>query len=187
MSGRKIASREVVRDLANFRDHGRTVDRPLLALLCRLQQRNGRAWASEGGLRRMLAEDTGHCPGVTTLAKALVRLAKQGLVVHVWLHRGQIMPDGGVCSYGTRLVYVPKGRRERRAAAVFSAQQNRRAGYETRMTGHRAKELLAKITRPLPSPPPGDPFAAERARQLAAAREWSAKNEERPEVKPPDN
>jgi hypothetical protein len=167
----RVQSREVVRSVPNFRDHGRMVDQPLIDLLTRLQQRYGQAYASEGGLRTMIARDTGHMPGVTTIAKALRRLAAQGLVVHVWLRAGQIKPDGKPCTHGTRLVFVPKTRRQRRAARAFNARQDRRAGYETRRTVHAARELVAKIGAPPPAAPARDPFAAERARQLAAARE----------------
>lgn len=184
---RTVRSREVVRDLPNLRDHGRTVDRPLLALLGRLQQRYGHAFASEGGLRRMIAQDCGHCPGVTTVQKALRRLGAQGLVVQVWLRAGQILPDGAVCTHGTRLVYLPKNRRQTRAAQHFNRLQNRREGYETRHTAHTARELVAKIAAP-PAPPERpmeDPFAGERARQLAALREWAAAHEP-PEKPPPE-
>ena len=174
----RVQSRQVVRGVPNFRDHGRMVERPLLDLLTRLQQRYGSAYASEGGLRTMIARDTGHMPGVTTVAKALRRLAKQGLIVHVWLHAGEIKPDGQQCTHGTRRVWVPKTRRQRLAARAFNAKQDRRAGYETRLTGRQARELHSLLTvgKPAPAlerpaPTGGDPFAAERARQLAAARE----------------
>ena len=177
----RLRARDVVRDRPNFRDHGRTVDRPLLNLLTRLQERWGTAYASEGGLRTMMADDTGHVPGVTTVAKALRRLGAQGLVVQVWLRAGQIMPDGAVATHGTRLVYVPKTRRQRRGAIAFYRSHDRRAGYETRHTGFRARELVERIATPLPQKngQPRDAHADERARQLAAARAWIADEEKR--------
>jgi len=181
-----VQSREVVRGVPNFRDHGRTVDRPLLNLLTRLQEKYGQSYASEGGLRRMIAQDTGHLPGVTTLQKAIVRLGKQGLVVNVPLRAGQIMPDGATATHGTRLVWVPKTRRQRRAARGFNAKQDRHAKYETRHTGNDARKLVAAIAAPPPAPPrpTADPHAAERARQLAAARAWAAEHDD--VKKPPD-
>jgi hypothetical protein len=183
----RLRARDVVRDRPNFRDHGRTVDRPLLDLLVRLQARHGRAYASEAGLRRMICADTGHMPGVTTVQKALRRLGAQGLVVQVWLRAGQIMPDGAVSTHGTRLVFAPQARRARRAAIAWNARQDRRAGYETRMTARRASELVGKIAAPPAAPPRPtvDPFAAERARQLATAEEW-AKQHDDATKKPPD-
>jgi len=180
----RIASRERVTTLPNFRSAGRTVDRPLLTLLARLQQKHGKAFASEGGLRRMIAQDTGHCPGVSTLQKALVRLGKQGLLVQVWLRAGQILPDHGVASHGTRLVWLPQCRRQRLSARAWNAKQDRRSGHETRMSGHKASELVSKLAGP-PAPPSyvpdtGKSLDTERARQLAALADWARKE------RPPD-
>src|SRR5271166_242797 len=96
--------REVVRGEAfpNFRDHGRTVDAPLLRVLASLQRQYGEAFASESGLRAMIWQDTGHMPGVDTIPTALERLERQGLLQQQWLKAGGIKPDGGVCSKGTR-------------------------------------------------------------------------------------
>lgn len=185
-SVRDVSSREVVptSEWPNFRDHGRTVDRPLLKLLSNLQRRQGRAWASEGGLRKMLCEDIGHMAGTTTIAKALARLAVQGLVVHVWLVPGQILPDGAECTHGTRLVWVPKTDRQRRAAQRFRAQRDARTPYRTRAVGFDVRRLAAKLgaaERPtMPTAAPLSPIEAHRVRveqELAKLRaleaEWS--------------
>jgi hypothetical protein len=170
-----VASREVVPTTLwpNFRDHGRTVDRPLLRVATNLQRRYGRAWASEGGLRKAICEDTGHMPGKTTISKALVRLAVQGLVVQVWLVAGQILPTGEVCTHGTRLVWVPKGDRGRRAAARFNAEQPDGRQYRTRNVGFDVRHLTAKLggaERPsLPPAPPVD-YRARALEQLERAR-----------------
>ena len=163
---REISSREVVpvSEWPNFRDHGRCVDAPLLKLLSNLQQGYGRSWASEGGIRKMVCEDTGHMPGTTTIAKALARLAVQGLVVHVHLVPGQILPDGAVCTHGTRLVWVPKTDRQRSAARRFNADRDRRGPYRTRNTGYDVRMLTAKLgAAERPSMPPS-PVESYRAR-----------------------
>lgn len=144
---RDISSRErvPVSEWPNFRDHARTVDTPLLKLLTNLQRGHGRSWASEGGLRKMICQDVGHMPGTTTIAKALVRLGQQGLIVHVHLVPGQIMPDGAPCTHGTRLVWVPKTDRQRTAAQRFNADRARRGPYRTRQTSFDIRALSAKI------------------------------------------
>lgn len=180
----KLRSRERS-PLAGFRAAGRTTDRPLLAILSRLQQRYGRAFASEGGLRRMIYEDTGLMPGVGTLVRAIHRLADLGLVVNVWLRAGQELPDGNIAAHGTRLVWVPKARRQRRAAKQYNAKQDRRAGYQTRLTGHGAAELVKKLSGAIASAPPApresDLIERERARQLRALADLEAAWQ-----KPPD-
>jgi hypothetical protein len=187
-----VASREVVPTSLwpNFRDHGRTVDRPLLRVATNLQARYGRAWASEGGLRKMICEDVGHMPGKTTIAKALVRLALQGLVVQVWLVAGQILPTQEVCTHGTRLVWVPRGDRQRRAAKRFTAAQPDGRQYRTRNVGFDVRQLTAKIAaaeRPSMPPAPEPDYRARALEQLERARR------EHPELftdeknkKPPD-
>lgn len=185
---RWLEAREIVRGKPNLRDHGRGCEQWLLDLLVRLQAKYGQAYASEGQLRTMIGEDHGHWPGVTTVRKALRRLAKQGLLVQVWLRAGQIKPNGKPCLYGTRLVWVPKCRRQRRAARRFNERQDRRAGYETRLTGHGARELVAKIAAPPPPAPRPtvDPFADVRARQLAAALARTDLWTDAPPKKPPE-
>ncbi len=136
---RKIGTREVVprTEYPNLRDHGRTVDARLLRMLGNLQKTHGEAFASEAGLRRMFCEDTGHMPGLDTIRRALERLERQGVLEQVWLRRGGILPDGRECSAGTRLVWLPQGRRHRRAMRA-------RAGREgvTRRVDRRALATL---------------------------------------------
>lgn len=187
---RKIGSREVVRDLPNFRDHGRTVDGPMLHALGRMVELYGRdrVFPSEGALRRWIAEDTGHMPGVTTVQKSLQRAREQGLVITHWIHRGQILPTGEVATHGTRQYWLPQDRRERRAAKAYNARQDRHAGWGARHTPNQARTLLERIAKAPPkatAPVRGvDPHAAERARQNAAALAW-IEEEERARGKPP--
>ncbi len=175
---RRVSSREVVdrREWPNFRDSGRMVDRPLLRLATNLQGGQGRGWASEGGLRKMICEDTGHMPGTTTVAKALKRLGAQGLVVHVWITRGQILPNGEVCKYGTRIVWVPKTDKQRLAAQRFHKTHPSRAPYRTRRVGFDARTLVAKIAgAERPSMPPAAPDTrAIVAREIARLQEFAA-------------
>ena len=177
---RDISSREVVprSEWPNLRDHGRTVDAPLLRLLSNLQRGAGRSWASEGGLRRMICQDIGHMPGTTTVAKALVRLGVQGLVVPVQLYPGQILPDGRVCTHGTRLVWVPKTDKQRRASARFNAERNKRGPYRTRTSGFDSRVLTARLAAvERPAMPPLSPMEAHRKRvdeQLAKLRALEA-------------
>ena len=140
----KLRTREVVPTsrIPNFRDHGRMVDGPLLALVARLQRKYGECFASEAGLRRMIAEDVGHMPGVLTLPPALERLRKHGILTHEWLRPGGLMPDGSPCSRGTRLIVLPKCRRERRTLA----SKNRRETVSGR-PDPRALSTLAQARR----------------------------------------
>lgn len=127
----------------------------------------------------------GHMPGVTTLQKALWRLHDQGVLEHVWLKAGGIKPDGSPCLYGTRLVYLPQCRRERRALA------NRREGATGRMnrrhvfTLEQAKKQIARLGAGPELPTSQEQF--ERARELARERlrdlerEWSAAPKEKPD------
>jgi hypothetical protein len=191
---RPIASRERVltSEFPNFRDHGRMVDRALLRLTQNLQKRYGRGWASEGGLRRMIAQDTGHMPGVTTIAKALVRLARHGLVVQVHLVGGQVLPDGELCTHGTRLIWIPRTQRQRQAAKRFNkdlAASGRL--YRTRTSGFDVRMLTAKLgAAERPSMPPAvarDPRDIAQEQIERARREhpelW---DEPKPPDKPPD-
>jgi hypothetical protein len=154
---RKLRTREVVprAEYPNFRDHGKTVDRVLLRILGNLQRTHGEAWASEAGLRRMICEDEKHMPGVDTIPCALERLERQGLLEQHWLKPGGILPDGRVCTYGTRLVFLPQGRHARRGLV---ARANRRDGV-THRTGDRRRALQsleharAGIAKQLAPPP----------------------------------
>lgn len=141
---RRVGSREPSTEWPGFRDDGMTVDRSLLNVITSLQRRHGRCFASEGGLRTAITQDTGHQPRPTTIPKALVRLGKQGLVVQRWLLPGEILPDGNVCTHGTRLTWVPKTDPQRVAAKRFNAERGDRK-LRTRLTGYNANILFAKI------------------------------------------
>lgn len=165
------ASRAVVRDLPNFRDNGRTVDTGLLRLIGRLQAKFGRAFVSERSLRAMLFEDVAMMAGVSTIPKALVRLAAQGLVVQLWLVAGQILPDGSTCTHGARLLWCPQNRRQRASARSHNAKQDRRAGVRNRFVPiGQAGALVAKLAAGKAPPP------AERSPDLHAARVDAAKD-----------
>src|SRR5690349_24745617 len=56
----------------------------------RRHTRSLRDWSSDV-CSSDLCQDIGHMPGTTTVAKALVRLGVQGLVVPVQLYPGQIL------------------------------------------------------------------------------------------------
>lgn len=184
------SSRQVVRDLPNFRDHGRTVDTGLLRLIGRLQAKYGRAFVSERSLRAMLHEDVAMMAGVSTIPKALVRLAAQGLVVQVWLVAGQILPDGSPCTHGARLLWCPQNRRQKQTAQKFNATQNRREGERNRhVPAARASALLSQLAAGK-APPPApevssrgamrDKVDEAKAALAALAAQWAR------EGKPPD-
>lgn len=139
---RVVRTREVIRDLPNLRDHGRTVDRPLLALLASLQRAHGEAFASEASLRRMVYEDTGHMPGLDTVRRALRRLETQGLLDQWWLLPGGILPDGSECTSGTRLVFVPQCRRDRRVLQSRARTRGREG-----VTNRIQPRMLASLTQ----------------------------------------
>lgn len=141
---RKLRTRERVStsEHPNFRDHGRTVDAPLLNVLASLQKKHGESFASEAGLRRMICEDVGHMPGIDTVPSALERLEAQGLLEQRWLKPGGILPDGSVCTHGTRLIIIPRCRRHRRGLAARA----RREGTTNRVQ-HRMLETLEQARR----------------------------------------
>lgn len=178
---RRPETRQVVprSEHPNFRDHGRMVDRPLLDLLSRLQKRHGRAYASEAGLRQMICEDTGHMPGVGTLPAASKRLGEQGLLVDVWLTRGNILPSGESCNAGVHLLWVPRTDGQKAAARAFNKEHGRKP-YRNRLTGHDAHTLLARLgaaARPSMPARGEDVFDPEAAlarteESLATARAW---------------
>jgi hypothetical protein len=182
---RDVASREVVSRLEwpNFRDAGRTVDHSLLRISENLQRPYGRGWASEGGYRKMVCQDTGLMPGATTVAKAFARLAAQGLIVQVWLVPGQMLPNKEVCTHGTRLVWVPKTDRQRYAAKRFAKSRSARTPYRTRNVAFDPRMLVARIAAAeRPSMPAAGESAIEadrrrRAEQIAKLaileQEWS--------------
>jgi hypothetical protein len=155
----------------NFRDHGRMVDRPLLAVIGNLQKRHGEAFASEAGLRRMICEDTGHMPGVDTIPSALERLEATGILVQRWLKPGGLLPDGSPCTFGTRIVFLPQCRRHKRA--LF--HRNRREGVTGR-PDRRALDSLRQARASIAAAltPPAAPTVDYEQRKrdaIAAARE----------------
>lgn len=183
------SSRAVVRDLPNFRDNGRTVDTALLRLVCRLQEKWGRAFVSERSLRAMVYEDVQLMAGVSTIPKALVRLGKQGLVVQVWLIAGQMLPDGSTCTHGARLLWCPQNGRQRATARKHNARQNRRAGERNRhVPAAMAVKLLGELVagKKLPPPPPdaGEGLRGKVADAQAALAALAAQWER--DGKPPD-
>jgi len=129
----------------NFRDHCMTVDRALLNLIASLQRKNGQAFASEAGLRHMIREDVRHMPGVGTIPAALKRLEEQGVIAQEWLCAGQILPDGQVCTHGTRLVWLPMDSRSQRALMHRAKTRNRREPLRNRVVPHAAKTLSKAI------------------------------------------
>jgi hypothetical protein len=143
----------------NFRDHGRTVERPLLELLTNLQKKYGRAYASEDGIRHMICENMDHMPGVGTVRGALHRLERQGLIEQHWLYAGEILPDGKVSHSGTRVIIVPQCRRELRGMKA----RGRRADASTGRVQRRMQRTLAEVKRAAfrPTDPPPGARAAE--------------------------
>jgi len=163
------------------------VDRYLLDVIASLQRKHGEAFASEAGLRRMICEDSGHMPGVDTVPCALERLADLGLLTQQWLKPGGLLPDGSPCTYGTRLVVIPKCRQQRRG---LWSRARRREGITGRVdarqlaTLEQARKTIAKTLAPPPAPPTDRSIEAKRAEDLerlaALQAKWSS------EDKPPD-
>jgi hypothetical protein len=172
----------------NFRDHGRMVDRPLLDVLASLQKRYGEAFASEAGLRRMICEDVGHMPGVDTVPTALERLERQGVLVQQWLKPGGVKPDGSPCTFGTRLIALPKCRQQRRG---MLARANRREGVTGRIDARalrsldQARRAIGKELAPVPAPA-ADALERRRESELARLRALEQAWADEPEPdKPP--
>lgn len=171
---RKLRTRELVprSEFPNFRDHGRMVDRPLLNVLASLQRRYGESFASEAGLRRMIAQDVKHMPGVDTIRRALERLEAQGILAQEWLTPGGIMPDGSPCTFGTRLVRLAINRRERFAFRARARRRNRREGVSHRIVrrelGDAHKHIAAAVSGG--ETPPEREAAAGRKRESDLAR-----------------
>jgi len=190
----KLRTRQVVptAQYPNFRDAGRMVDRPLLAVVSSLQRKHGESWASEAGLRRMICQDTGHMPGVGTIPKALARLEQQGIVDQVWLKPGGLLPDElGPCTYGTRLVVVRSIWRDKRVVRT----RNRREGVTWRENVTSARQALEQLRTRIAPPPavPADAREQEAARRRAEGAEklaelaalWDAEKPIKP-MRPPD-
>lgn len=131
----------------NLRDHGLSVEGPLLHLVGKLQARYGygRVVLSEAGARKMLCEDIGHMPGQDTVRKALRRLAGRGTIVQEPLTKGDVLPDGQIVQHGARRLYLPQARRLHRSA--YRGE---------RVSPHSFAEARALVTKRLPSaaPPP---------------------------------
>ncbi len=190
---RRPKTREVIPrgEVPNFRDHGKTVDGPLLRLLSNLARKHGAAFASEAGLRHMLAEDTGHMAGVDTIPCALERLERQGILEADWLKPGGILPGGETCTYGTRQIVLPQCRRDRRGFAVRARERNRRDGVTGRVNRHallsigEARAKAAKALPPLPSA--AVDFERRRRAQLEAIAELERQGfDDKPPERPPD-
>lgn len=166
-SVRRPRTREIISTARhpNFKSAGRTVDSALLRIVGNLQRRHGEAWASEAGLRQMICEDTGRMPGLDTIRRALSRLGRQGVLEQVWLRPGGVLPDGSVCTHGTRLILLPQCRRAR----LGLAHKARREG-ETRRVQRRMVATLAgaRASAFKPMAPPA--ASAERAADLDAKR-----------------
>jgi hypothetical protein len=148
----------------NFKSAGRSVERPLLDVLHTLQAKHGDSWASEAGLRWMVARNTGRMPGVDTIRFALRRLEQRGVVVQRHLLPGGMLPDGcTVCLRGTRLVRLPVSRIPRHARAVTREQ----------VTGHVQRRMLAALRQTkhaaMKAPEP-EATKAEQRRELDARR-----------------
>ena len=168
----------------NFRDHRKSVDHPLLALLCKLQQKHGWSYVAEAGLRKMICEDTGHMPGEDTVRRAIDRLEdKYGLLRQIALKKGGVLPDGRVASAGVRLIRVAVSRAERNSFLARARDRARRKqGRETTdgRVNHRALFELMTVKRKIapPTPAPADAaraFEERRQAALIAARELGAR------------
>lgn len=192
---RRPRTREVIAraECPNFRDHRMTVEAALLRVLASLQRRYGEAWASEAGLRQMIAEDTGHMPGVDTIPCALERLERRGILKQVWLEpsnkrtgrAADVLPNGQRVVFGTRLIFLAKSRGQRRA---FRAHARRRAQDNKRafLSLVQARTTVANAVASA-APMSADAWEARRQAQLEAARAFVAQGlDAPPSTKPPD-
>jgi hypothetical protein len=134
----------------------------------------------------MIFEDTGHMPGVGTIAKALERLGEQGLLAQLWLVPGQILPDNNVCTHGTRLIWLSKNRRQRYATKRFNREQKRRLGHRNRNVGFDVRKLSTLGMRPVPSAAamPDETYRERSNREIERLRElekgWLGETEKPP-------
>lgn len=106
------------------------------------------SWASEDTLRWMILKDTGHVPQQSTVRKALYRLHQDGTLIMWHLLPGGIMPDGGVCTHGTRLVKVLFGDERRHWQASQKKRRQRvqrttRAYFDAREAGRMIERVAA--------------------------------------------
>ena len=163
--------RERRRDVPNFRDHGMTVDRPLLKLVANLQRAHGYAWASEASVRAMIHQDCGHLPGVSTIPKALKRLERLGYVESRWIYRSSMLPDGSLAQVGCLRLRVAVNRGEKRAIASRASKIDRRenaSGRVQRAVPLDLKSAVREIER-------GAPDAASSGTSTQRQREYDAK------------
>lgn len=167
----------------NFRDARKTVDRPLLYLLVRLQRRYGRAYVAEAALRKMICEDTGHMPGMDTIRRALDRLAGRGLLYQEHLVKGGILPDGSTAYAGMREIRVALSHAERLRLMDRARRKEGRVRSVGMRVDHRQLIELMTIKRSVaPSDqPPAATSAVESNRQIALA--WLATHAR--ELEPP--
>jgi len=166
--------RERRRDVPNFRDHGMTVDRPLLKLVANLQRAHGYAWSSEASLRAMIHQDCGHLPGVSTVPKALKRLEGLGYVESRWIYRSSMLPDGSLAQVGCLRLRVAVNRGERRAIASRASKADRRANASGRVQRSVPLDLKAAVREIERGASNGStPSSAEREREYAAKRAQS--------------
>jgi hypothetical protein len=188
---RVLRTREVVpqSEHPNFRSAGKMVDAPLLRVIASLAKKYGQAFASEAGLRRLVCEDAGRMAGVDTIPTALERLEARGIVAQRWLRPGGQLPDGNNCTRGTRLVWLPQCRHDRRALRVVA--RNRRETVSGRVdrkalaTFEKARAAIGK-TLTAHAPPTSASLERRKEEAIAALREleraWAA---EPPPEKPP--
>lgn len=173
----KLGVRQKCPDLPNLRNYGLTVERELLRILGSLQRRHGYAFASEDTLRAMFHQDTGHMPGVGTIAAALLRMEYRGECESRWIHRGGTCPDGTIATVGCRRIRLPSSRNERRRIALRAPKVNRRESVSGRLI------FVVPAFQPAPAPPRApngvpDGFVRidekTRARELARLQAWFA-------------
>lgn len=185
-SGRiQLGTRQARSDVANFRDHGRMVDRPLLRLLSRLQKMpGGYALVSECSLRAMIHQDTGHLPGVGTIPKALRRMEERlGCVESRWIHKGSTRPDGIMAMVGCLRVRAVFDRNERRLVKRKARTVDRRvdAGQGDVET---FRALRRAVSASVASSPPEELSDEEREREyrakVARSLAWLARATEPP-------
>ena len=177
----QLGTRQARSDVANFRDHGRMVDRPLLRLLSRLQKMpGGHALVSEASLRAMIHQDTGHLPGVGTIPQALRRMEERhGLVETRWIHKNSIRPDGRPAEVGCLRIRVGEDRADRCVIRKRARTVNRRenAGLvRPEHDGWQAVQAALRVPPPAPASVEARELAADKARPdwNARAAEWVA-------------
>jgi hypothetical protein len=175
-------------ELPNFRDFAMTVDRDFLRLAGRLQSKHGEAWASEAGWRKMIAEDSGHMPGPSTVPKAVRRLAKHGLVLYRNLRKGEVMPDGSLSRKGTSLYYTPVGRHQKRALKSLAEHRAERDPYRVLRLKDAQKEMAKEKAKlfAVPRVMTEEDRARKVAEDLRRARELGLYDEEKRGKPPPD-